>query len=660
MSAEHKESTSGLPDGANAPEGRAESPVERTATRGVVLSNPRIIAGPREMLSTQLGFQDAFAPELLDLGTAFEYLPLQEGRFRLLEIATAGVYPWCTLEEYDLDNAPPYAALSYAWGLPITTRSMFCQNPGSNMASFSISEHVLEALNRLFGFVPKRHKIWIDAICIDQGNPTEKAHQIAAMPRIYSQAHEVLCWLGAEENKSDLVMQKLPSMAEWQRQHFADPMVGLDLKRSQVPIEPPDQELWGCMMAFFLRPWFRRLWVVQEILMARELVLVCGGRAISWDSLVAAAGEFSSLRIEVDDIRIGRLCQCAMKGINELGMWREAARGAVLNGLSQPEFVRILLWGCQRQVTEPVDRIWALTGLARPELRKSVAPLVDYSSEGRSNFYATFKNFVQAFLLQDERLWMLSLAAVTPKHGNLPSWCPNFSYCSEDRQLGLLQRDFKHYNAGYSAAEPLKPNVRFSPGNGHLVVRGFFTDKIQSGRVLGTPEDSELRFRFDNRCLEHAAELYKDRAKAVEAHCRTLIADRRIYVRDPEKGHEVSIPELIEIYATWRMHLEGDPDLASLNPEERHAISWFNDRARVSTQRGYIGTAGGRLGLAPIETKVGDLICILYGASTPYVVRPNGDGNSMTLVGDAYIHGLMDGEALSMPERQLECDIVIS
>jgi hypothetical protein len=74
---------------------------------------------------------------------------------------------------------------------------MFCMNPGTNMASFSISEHVLEALNSLFGYVPKGHKSWIDAICIDQSNPAEKAHQIAAMPRLYSQAQQVLCWLGA-------------------------------------------------------------------------------------------------------------------------------------------------------------------------------------------------------------------------------------------------------------------------------------------------------------------------------------------------------------------------------------------------------------------------------------------------------------------------------
>jgi hypothetical protein len=109
-----------------------------------------------------------------------------------------------------------------------------------------------------------------------------------------------------------------------------------------------------------------------------------------------------------------------------------------------------------------------LTGLALPELRKSVAPLVDYSVAGRSNFYATFKAFTQAFLLQNQRLWMLSLIAITPKYESLPSWCPSFGYCPDDWELHLLQLDVKDYNAGYSDAEPLKLSVRFSPENGHL------------------------------------------------------------------------------------------------------------------------------------------------------------------------------------------------
>jgi hypothetical protein len=45
------------------------------------------------------------------------------------------------------------------------------------------------------------------------------------------------------------------------------------------------------------------------------------------------------------------------------------------------------------------------------------------------------------------------------------------------------------------------------------------------------------------------------------------------------------------------------------------------------------------------------VICVLYGANTPYVFRPVGEHVNM-LVGDAYIHGIMYGEALSFPSRQ--------
>jgi hypothetical protein len=255
---------------------------------------------------------------------------------------------------------------------------------------------------------------------------------------------------------------------------------------------------------------------------------------------------------------------------------------------------------------------------------------------------------------------MLSLAAVTPKHESLPSWCPNFRYCPDDWQLGLLQRDVKHYNAGYSDAEPLKPSVRFSPANGHLTTYGFIIDEVQAVRVLGEPENVELRLPFNDMCLELAVWRYHDRDKAVEAHSRTIIADRRAYIGNLGRGKEISPSDLSGIYASWRMHLKGHPHVASPSPEDNEAISKFKWLSDIATRRTYIGTFGGRIGLAPIEAHVGDLICILHGANTPYLVRRNGKGNLLTLVGDAYVHGVMYGEALSMPERQLEGNIVIS
>jgi hypothetical protein len=54
------------------------------------------------------------------------------------------------------------------------------------------------------------------------------------------------------------------------------------------------------------------------------------------------------------------------------------------------------------------------------------------------------------------------------------------------------------------------------------------------------------------------------------------------------------------------------------------------------TQKGY-------LGLAPRYTRPGDIVCVFMGSAVPFVVRPREDGRSL-LVGECYVHGVMDGQ----------------
>jgi hypothetical protein len=62
-------------------------------------------------------------------------------------------------------------------------------------------------------------------------------------------------------------------------------------------------------------------------------------------------------------------------------------------------------------------------------------------------------------------------------------------------------------------------------------------------------------------------------------------------------------------------------------------------------------------GLAPTKSLVGDYICILFGCSVPVILRKSEDGKSYLFVGEAYIHGMMDGEAVPkpVPEHPYEC-----
>jgi hypothetical protein len=72
-------------------------------------------------------------------------------------------------------------------------------------------------------------------------------------------------------------------------------------------------------------------------------------------------------------------------------------------------------------------------------------------------------------------------------------------------------------------------------------------------------------------------------------------------------------------------------------------------------------TRQGYMGLVPAETTTGDVLCILFSGKVPYILRPlerlhqaeSTVSTEYTLMGDAYAHALMDGEALEMIEKGL-------
>ena len=99
-----------------------------------------------------------------------------------------------------LEEAPPYEALSYAWGDPTVIASILLCGTSSN-----ITDNLHSALLHLRHEVLPR-TLWIDAICIDQQNLVELGDQVQQMRLIYRTASGVLVWLGEASNDSDLAM----------------------------------------------------------------------------------------------------------------------------------------------------------------------------------------------------------------------------------------------------------------------------------------------------------------------------------------------------------------------------------------------------------------------------------------------------------------------
>jgi hypothetical protein len=108
--------------------------------------------------------------------------------------------------------------------------------------------------------------LWIDAICINQANTAERNHQVNLMRSVYAQASIVLVWLGEVD----------PQTAS----HTAVEFITAANRRLDDPVvamrELSDAALWSSLRALFNRQYWKRLWIVQETILAPDLIFFCG------------------------------------------------------------------------------------------------------------------------------------------------------------------------------------------------------------------------------------------------------------------------------------------------------------------------------------------------------------------------------------------------
>lgn len=91
-----------------------------------------------------------------------------------------------------LSSKPDYEAISYVWGDPESTETIYC-----NGLQLKITVNLAHGLRHI-RYVSKARTLWADAICIDQNNAKERGHQVQLMANIYTNAREVRVWLGQD------------------------------------------------------------------------------------------------------------------------------------------------------------------------------------------------------------------------------------------------------------------------------------------------------------------------------------------------------------------------------------------------------------------------------------------------------------------------------
>ncbi|KNG48562.1 ankyrin repeat and sam domain-containing protein 6 [Stemphylium lycopersici] len=201
----------------------------------------------------------------IESNSSFRLLKLLKGNGPELECE---LYPWLIQDEY-----PSYEALSYTWG-----SSEVVECIALNQKPFWITDNLHTALQSL-RLRDRDRILWIDAICIKQGDKLEQSHQVQQMGQIYGQAEKVLFWLGKATPQIIALMETLnqhpynSSASHNMQEVFKDwPYEGHSIGFQQL----------------LNREWFTRVWIVQEAAKARKADVCCGIRSIPAELFVRA------------------------------------------------------------------------------------------------------------------------------------------------------------------------------------------------------------------------------------------------------------------------------------------------------------------------------------------------------------------------------------
>ena len=453
-------------------------------------------------------------------GNLYDVIAHTDRCFRLLTLlsSTEPAAPLhCTLATHPLDEHPEYGALSYCWGATPRDRRISC-----NGHPFNVTESLECALRKLRSSEGPR-LLWVDAICINQENTSERTHQVKLMQDIYQQAVRVVVWLGLSYENSDLAVRACERLAFEGRKpvlaqacqelspymetiHFranrrdmvAEKVAAIEARGRDVPRDDnqesrlntetrvkstelacaTDEEIFA-IYRLLARPYWGRCWVIQEFCLGTQVLVLCGDAAIGVNDLLF--GIFVAILLTPDG-KYGKPGDFLVAGGSTPLM---TARYEFKKNQSQLDILDLSQKFRQMQATDPRDKVYALLGILSEETRAKLAIEPDY----KLTTAECYTRAAAAVLSCRGNLDSLAVVSRDAAHGamGLPSWVHDWGGCGRKRgrqiPLGSLRPD------GESASErppKLRPfaasrcpgfTVRLKDPN-TLALSGLITDKL--------------------------------------------------------------------------------------------------------------------------------------------------------------------------------------
>lgn len=421
------------------------------------------------------------APDIL------QYVPLsQVGNTRLVTLLPGtDSSPLSTrLSEISIDLDTKYEALSYECKEKAGKCLIDC-----NDKQAYVTLNLRDALLAL-RYPDKPRYLWIDALCINQQDLQEKSKQILALKTIYQKAFTVIIWLGLESSTESLtstskVFELLPVLARnWQSLldqgiDHTNPTRYADEIRLQDVLKDggaDDNSPIKALVDLMTRSYFSRTWIVQEIILSSDAVVVCGQHKISWKIFVHASQAF-------------------MSGINYLAsLMDQAVRMRYLNlqGIiiaerrfhhrDRLQLLAMLTSFQKLETTDPRDKIYATLGIVAPykrvhHLYDEIPITPDYTKSSEE----VYKEAAVYLIWERQDLYLWSFQPPTSQRNlkTLPSWVPDWS----------VSHNFIGFRLDISGIHKLVDCIP-EVDNSKLIVKGHIIGRVEYSISLSSSEST--------------------------------------------------------------------------------------------------------------------------------------------------------------------------
>ncbi|KAI2602746.1 HET-domain-containing protein [Hypoxylon sp. NC1633] len=488
----------------------------------------------------------------------------------------------CRRIEYAQES---YDALSYTWGGLEKTDEIIVDD-----RVLGVTRNLYAALMKLRSPTETR-RLWIDAICIDQDNVLERNHQVHMMKRIFSTAASVVVWLG------DVAGSVYDTLEMILKYNWSQGKKNL--------LSCPEESLRG-LEELFNRPWWKRIWIVQEVVAARELVVLLGDTFFPWVMLENLCRGIQRAEFLSHPLAL-MIRSCGYQKFTALDHFRR--------NRTMP-LVRFVHCTQDYQATDSRDKLYALLGMASDLSADEIIP--NYSKPVQE----VFLGLVRFMAMKHRNLDVISSGRLSISDSIGPSWMPDWRGLNTLRPLNSEEVGGHFYRASGNT-EAVVDMADFPSA---LTAEGWIVDQVN--------------FFDDTITLNHVSEstIRRWQLIATESVQRTTMSlFWRTIVMDKDHLGNLATPSFGRAFDNF---IHGSDKTRSI------FVQQFSDAVtRAVMGRKFFITKEGLMGLGPPDLQPNDKVAILKGCHVPLILRDT--ECCMVIIGEAYVSAMMNGELVS-------------